>query len=72
MLANVHRQRSLDRCHAPPPRTPGHPGPSGPGRHIGVDEVELLEVPKGDHFIVVDPGAPHWAVVDQALAEALR
>jgi len=36
------------------------------------DEVELLEVPKGDHFIVVDPGAPHWAFVDQRLAEALR
>ena len=36
------------------------------------DEVELLEIPKGDHFVVVDPGAPHWTAVDRRLAEALR
>lgn len=35
------------------------------------DEVELLEVPKGDHFVVVKPDAPHWAFVDQRLAEVL-
>ncbi len=32
------------------------------------DDIELMELPGGDHFIVVDPDAAHWALVDEWLA----
>ncbi len=32
------------------------------------DDIKLMELPGGDHFIVVDPDAAHWALVDEWLA----